>query len=135
MGKISRVIRYLTYDEIVGINLRSIKNINGSPKISTILNQNSLHYIIEHVKNDDLIPHILEKAANYAFHIINGHIFIDGNKRTGMKCLLYFLRINNVYEEKSIKNEEIVNIGFGIAKREIDLKEIFNWLQEHFTIS
>ncbi len=35
-----------------------------------------------------------ELAAAYAVYVVQGHIFLDGNKRTGAAALLTFLRAN-----------------------------------------
>jgi len=36
-----------------------------------------------------------EMAAAYLFHIVNNHLFVDGNKRTGTVAALVFLDWNN----------------------------------------
>jgi len=84
MEKVSRVIRYLSYQEIVNINNKIIFKTQGPSETPKLINPNSLEYSIEIVKDNDLFPTLPNKAAKYAFQIIKGHVFFDGNKRTGM---------------------------------------------------
>jgi death-on-curing protein len=37
-----------------------------------------------------------ELAAAYAVYIIQGHVFMDGNKRAGSAAMLLFLEMNNI---------------------------------------
>ena len=58
----------------------------------------SLEYILDAIQYPiygvDKYPSLIEKAAALTWWIIEGHIFIDGNKRTGMQALIEFLEIN-----------------------------------------
>lgn len=45
----------------------------------------------------DLNPTILDKAAHMFLHITGGHIFANGNKRTGVLALDQFLLLNGVW--------------------------------------
>ena len=44
----------------------------------------------------DLYPNAIDKACRYAFGIISGHPFIDGNKRTGAALLGTYLRMSGI---------------------------------------
>lgn len=44
----------------------------------------------------DLYPSAIDKACRYAFGIISGHPFIDGNKRTGAALLGTYLRMSGI---------------------------------------
>ena len=39
---------------------------------------------------------LFEMAAAYAFHIAEGQVFIDGNKRAGLAAAVAFLKLNGV---------------------------------------
>lgn len=39
---------------------------------------------------------LFEMAAAYLFHIVQGHPFVDGNKRTGAMAAYVFLRFNGI---------------------------------------
>ena len=77
----------------------------------------------------ELYPTIYEKAARLCYGLINNHIFIDGNKRIGVLVMLVFLDINNI----SVKcnNNELIDLGFGIASGNIEYNEILEWILEH----
>ena len=38
---------------------------------------------------------ILQKKQPFIFQIVTGHIFQDGNKRTGLEAAILFLKLNN----------------------------------------
>ena len=44
---------------------------------------------------EELYPEIADKAAILIYGIINNHPFLDGNKRTGIHCMLVFLFLND----------------------------------------
>jgi death-on-curing protein len=99
MEKTSRNVRYLNYQEIVEVNRRFILHTGGfTTGAGQLENPDSLHYLIEIVKakfgDEEIYPSLAEKAALYIFNIITRHIFLDGNKRTGMVCALWFLHLN-----------------------------------------
>ena len=60
------------------------------------------------------IPTLSQKAAVYAHHIITGHIFLDGNKRTGLHCAVLFLEFNGCTLCLDI-DDSIIDLGFKIA--------------------
>ncbi len=49
----------------------------------------------------DLYPSIEEKAATLLYLIVKNHSFIDGNKRIGAACFLYFLEKNGKFHAES----------------------------------
>ncbi|MBL7075123.1 type II toxin-antitoxin system death-on-curing family toxin [candidate division KSB1 bacterium] len=135
MGKTGQIVKYLSFQEIVERNRRIVLEtggfVEGAGKLS---NPNSLEYLVnivqEKINDKELYPSLVEKAAVYVFNIITRHIFIDGNKRTGMICAFWFLRLNGCIVSESISENEIVKIALDIANRTIDLPEIIIWLQE-----
>ena len=68
---------------------------------------------------DELYPTLFQKAAVYAHHIIRGHVFLDGNKRTGLSCALRFLEVNGLKRPTGI-DDEIIALGEGIADGSIE---------------
>ena len=48
----------------------------------------------------ELYPSLEEKAATLLYLIVKNHSFVDGNKRIGASCFLYFLERNKMlYDE------------------------------------
>jgi len=129
MEKVSRVIRYLTYQEILNINNNIIFKTQGPSETPKLINPNSLEYTIEIVKDNDLFTTLSNKAAKYAFQIIKGHVFFDGNKRTGMISAFFFLQLNNCRISQSVTDNDIVKIAESVAKGESDYLVLSSWFQ------
>ena len=56
-----------------------------------------------------------ELAAAYAVYIIQGHAFLDGNKRAGAAAMLTFLNVNGVSVE--IAPEDLASMMIDLQKR------------------
>ena len=128
-------MRYLTVQEIVDTNRKIILRTGGFVEgAGRLANPNSLEYLVEIVQTklgeDEVYPSLPEKAAAYAFHIITRHIFLDGNKRTGMTCTFLFLRLNGYRLVGSVTEDEIVELALMIAKKAIDIHNLAIWIQE-----
>ena len=52
----------------------------------------------------DLYPTLEEKATNLLYMIVKNHSFVDGNKRIGASCFLYFLNKNNMLYDDNGQN-------------------------------
>lgn len=61
---------------------------------------------IQAVKNS-YYEHIEHLAAAYAVYIVQGHVFMDGNKRTGAAAMIVFLMYNGV--TPTISMSDVVN--------------------------
>ncbi len=64
-----------------------------------------------------------EKAAMLAFSLINNHAFVDGNKRIGI------FEINGI--SLNCTNEELVELGLGVAGSVLKYEQILLWIKEH----
>ncbi|MCQ2598957.1 MAG: virulence protein RhuM/Fic/DOC family protein [Alphaproteobacteria bacterium] len=56
----------------------------------------SIGQIYQTFDGKDLYPTLEEKAANLLYLIVKNHSFVDGNKRIGASCFLYFLDKNKI---------------------------------------
>lgn len=83
----------------------------------------------QEVFGKELYPTIFLKAAVYARNIINGHPFIDGNKRTAMTAASVFLE-NNGYKIIA-KEGEIEQLALKIIIKKFDLETIAGWFKKH----
>ena len=66
-------------------------------------------------------------AAAYVFHIIRGHPFMDGNKRTAMECAVNFLKFHGV--ELDLPPDESYRFAFRVAEKEFNEAEIAAFLK------
>lgn len=130
MENSSQTVKYLTIEDI----LRVAKGQVGSYQL---LNENQLHYLVEIVGeklgDSELFPTLTKKAAVYAYNIITRHIFLDGNKRIGLTCALWFLVLNGRVPRLNI-DDLIIDLGFNIADgtiTDLDIiaKHLQSWIQ------
>lgn len=70
-----------------------------------------------------------EKAARLGYALISNHAFVDGNKRIGMYVMLTFLEVNGIY--MSCTNDEVVEMGLGLADGSIGYDALLKWMREH----
>ena len=77
----------------------------------------------------DLYPDVFTKAAVYLESVVNYHVFIDGNKRTGITVCARFLFENN--HELTATNREIEEFVLSVATDKKDLAIIAAWLKKH----
>lgn len=79
-----------------------------------------------------LYPSLVEKAALLSWVIIDGHVFYDGNKRTGISALNAFLKTNGFALE--VTTEEVVEIALEIARggslRVLSREAFGDWITE-----
>ena len=141
-------MEYLIKEDFILINKATIDRHGGnySPPLN-LLNAGSLDFVLEAVKGEifgkEVYPNIYDKAAAYMFLIIDNHIFLDGNKRTGLEAALLFLRLNEyrlkdklstvVFNDKTIPHGERVvgpllfQFTMELASGEIDLDSCREW--------
>lgn len=70
-----------------------------------------------------------EKGARLGFTLISNHAFVDGNKRIGMYVMLTFLAVNGI--EINCTNDEVVEVGLGVASGKMQYTELLQWVIEH----
>lgn len=136
MAKTCSEIAYLSREAIIEINFKMISSYGGIYLASNqnLLNESALNYIIEAVSSSifgqEIFPSIFDKAAAYAFHIIKGHPFVDGNKRTGIESAFAFLGKSGFELKDNIKTEEIIKLAEEIENSQLALEGISKWFRE-----
>ena len=126
MENAGKTLKYLTIKTIHRVAKEQMGNYH-------LLNESQLLYLVEAVGGKlggtEMFPTLTKKAAAYAYHIIAGHTFVDGNKRIGITCALQFLKLNGCSLRLGI-DDSIVELGLGIANRTInDIEVIADHLQ------
>ena len=86
-----------------------------------------LHLPTQKFGGKELYPGLFLKSALYARNIIEGRIFIDGNKRSGMAASSIFLE-NNGYHVIA-KDGEIERYTLRIARERLRVKDIAMWFK------
>lgn len=125
----------LTVPEIVSINRRMIEQFGGVFfGDDNLLNPGSLDHALAEIQGSlfgqELYPDIIEKAAILGWRIIAGHIFRDGNKRTGMETCRLFLDLNDCNTRIDHEN---IDMALAIASGNIQLADFVEWLRHRTT--
>jgi len=100
-------VRYLIKKSFLLINRRTIDAHGGNfVPPDNFLHEGVLDYTVEAVKENvfgqEMYPTLADKAAFYMFQIVTGHVFQDGNKRTGLEAALAFLQMNGVNLQENL---------------------------------
>lgn len=77
----------------------------------------------------EVYPDLFLKAAVLFESIVNYHVFLDGNKRTGFAVMARFLYLNGYI--LNVENKEIVEICIQVATKNKDLSDIVTWIKQH----
>lgn len=136
MGKTSSTIIFLTVERIVKVNRYHIEKTKGLYiGADNLHTPGSLQWVVDAIRYPlfgvDPYPTIEEKAAQLAWVIIDGHVFHDGNKRTGMSVMIAFLKANGY--RVSASDDELIEIALKIAnrsKRGYNVNSLVAWLRE-----
>lgn len=125
--------KVLTVDEIVEINREQIREFGGwfNEMDSNLLNPGSLECVLDEVQGSlfgyELHPSIFEKGAILCWRIIVGHIFHDGNKRTGIEVCRALLELNGYNMRVDM---EVVDMALKIATHRVEYVEFVEWVKE-----
>lgn len=117
--------RYLDFDTVLAIN----RIVAGK---QNLVNKSMLLYTLDAMQSardqDDERKVMIKRTALLLHGIVQGHVFTDGNKRTGFVCATVFLRKNG-WSLKPLDTDELVSTLLEIAKGNMDRKAIERWLE------
>ena len=131
MGRARQVI---TFDEVVHINRRSIQSNGGFAFVppQNLLNGDSLFYILgildQSLFGQQLYPSVQAKAAALGWHIIRGHVFNDGNKRTGLLSCAAVLALEGISLMRGDPDAEAVEITLRVADGSCPIEKFTEWV-------
>ena len=110
-----------------------IQETGGSAGVRDInLLDSALENIYQTFDGKELYPTKEEKAAMLGFSLISNHAFVDGNKRIGIYVMITFLEINGLPIDCT--NQELVELGLGIADGRLKYNEILDWIKSHIKL-
>ena len=125
-------MKYLTAEEILVIHSEIIDETGGMHGVRDI---GLLMSIAEKPKSrfggKELYEGVFQKAAIFLGSLVQYHVFIDGNKRTGVVSTARFLFTNKY--EMIATNKELENFVIKVAVNKLDIDTISTWLKEHST--
>lgn len=138
MGKTSSGLIYPTIEDIKEINFKQIHKTGGDiDGAGKLIKEDALRWALETIQYPPFSQYqtISEKAATLGWTIIQSHVFIDGNKRTGINAIMNFLIINGFYLKAS--DEHIIEIAIKVAMANTvgyTKEEFINWIHRHLTL-
>lgn len=110
-----RGVRFLTVEHVVAMHDALLERFGGlaggGPRGESY---EGVDAAVQAVKNS-YYETAEELAAAYAVYIVQGHVFLDGNKRTGAAAMLTFLEANGV--SVKIPPEELAAMMIDLQKR------------------
>lgn len=130
MGRIGKAIVYLDKADILEIHRKQMKVPEQIyARNPGLIFENGLDYLVDIVKDDGLYKTVPQKAAVYAFNTITRHIFTDGNKRTGMTAMIWFLWENQA-TIRHITYKEVEDIAVEIASNRMSYRQLVDWTKK-----
>ncbi len=123
-------MRYLALAEVVELHRRLLEATGGAPGIRDL---GALESAIAQPKATfggvDLYPTLVEKAAALGLSLVQGHPFVDGNKRVGHAAMETFLVLNGAEVDAQVGDQE--RVMFDLAAGLIDRSQLTDWLRQH----
>jgi death on curing protein len=133
MEGFGRQVVYPTIEQICDVNRRMITAFGGTflpPQ--NLRNGASLEHtltLIAHpVFGQIPYPSLHEKAAILMHHMITGHVFFDGNKRTAVHMAWEFLRSNHV---AVFLDRTVADLAVQVATGGATHQDVLAWLHDH----
>lgn len=120
----------LTVDEIQDLHAIIIERTGGSGGLRDMgLLESAVLSCLQTFNEEELYPTVIEKAAHLAFGLCKNHPFVDGNKRIAILSMLTTLTVNGL--ECEFSQNELINLGVGIAEGSLNEDKIRKWIREH----
>ena len=122
--------KYPTLDEVVAIHFRVTEKTGGS---QGVLGWDLLSSALSRPKatfgGEDLYPDIFLKASALVQSLSSNHPFVDGNKRTALVTVEYFLYLNGFKLEAT--QREKVDFALWAENDKPKLEQIASWIKNH----
>ena len=122
-------MRVISVEELLGIHRIMSERYGTSHLVRDIsLVESAVYSINATFGGEELYPGVLQKCSRLAFALISNHAFVDGNKRIGVLAMLVMLEMSSV--KHSLTNDDIIAIGMGVARGEMEYEDILYLLRE-----
>ena len=119
-------MRHLSLGEVLRIHAALLASSGGAQGIRDLGRvQAALAQPKATFEGTDLHPTLVEKAAALGFSLIQGHAFVDGNKRLGHAAMSVLLLLNGLELEAPVDEQERVVLG--IASGQVAMNELVDW--------
>jgi death-on-curing protein len=123
-------MKYPTLDEVVAFHFRVTQKTGGSSGIRDWdLLSSALARPQASFSGQDLYPDIFLKAAALIQSLILNHPFVDGNKRTALASMEYFLYLNGA--SIKVAQKEKVDFTIWVENKKPTIEQIADWIRKH----
>lgn len=123
-------MRYLTLSEVLYLHERLLAASGGAEGVRDL---GALEAAVGQPKatfgGEDLYPTVVAKAATLCFSLVQGHSFIDGNKRIGHASMEVFLALNGYTLEANVDDQESTILALASGKLPRD--QLLAWIEQH----
>ena len=124
------MIRYLTLSEVLALHGELLATSGGAAGIRDLGRvQGALAQPMATFDGVDLYPSLFSKAAALGFSLIQGHPFVDGNKRIGHAAMEVFLVLNGFEIDASVDEQERVVLA--VASGSLTREAFTDWIEQH----
>jgi death-on-curing family protein len=124
-GKSRKKVKYPAVEEYYSVISSMREELHSGTRSTLFANpkdhgfESAIGQIGQSFAGKELYPTIEEKAATLLYLVVKNHCFVDGNKRIGAACFLYFLQANDMLFSKSgepvIGNDALAALTLFIA--------------------
>jgi death on curing protein len=126
-------MRFLTLMEVLYLHRRLLDTTGGADGVRDLrIIDAALAAPKATFDGEDLYPGVLAKAAALGYALVQGHAFIDGNKRVGHASMAAFLRCNGYELKASVDEQEQVVLA--LASGTMGRDQLLAWLEQHAII-
>jgi death-on-curing protein len=123
-------MRYLTLAEVLRLQEDLIACSGGAAGLRDLDRlQSALAQPRASYGDESLYPTVVAKAGALGFALIQGHPFIDGNKRIGHAATEVFLVLNDLEIKAAVEEQE--HIVLAVASSDLTRDEFAQWLERH----
>ncbi len=123
-------MRYLSAQQILVLHALVIDETGGSHGVRNIsLLESIVAKPSSRFGGKELYKGIFVKAAVFLEAMVNYHVFVDGNKRTGFVAVARFLAINGYIFAAS--NKDIEKMMIMVATKKISKTSLISWLKRN----
>ena len=119
-------MRYVTLGEVVELHRRLLAATGGALGIRDF---GALESAVAQPKATYLYPTLAEKAAALCLALVQGHPFVDGNKRVGHAAMEAFLVLNG--HEIHARTDTQEHLMLDLAAGRLDHRRLTDWLRQH----
>jgi death-on-curing protein len=134
MEEAGQALVFPTVDDLIAMNRRLIETTGGyyvAP--NNLRSAGSLAWLLEALQyplfGQQQRPAFHQKAAYLAWALIEGHPFWDGNKRTALLALHFFVRANGM--RLICSDDDNVHAALQVATHTWQLADMEAWVHDH----